>query len=58
MRAGEYGIEKSGVAGDPEEPMPDVDLKEVRKAMNGAEDEDLSAATEDPAWSLKESGSG
>ena len=50
------GSGKLGVSGEPEGPTPGAGPEEARKASVELLDEDLFAATEDPAWSLKESG--
>ena len=57
MRVGEDVSEKPEVAGEPEGLTPDAGPEEEWEPSNGVEDEDLSAATEDPARSLKEPGS-
>lgn len=57
MRMAEDGNGKSGVAGNPEDLLPGVSSDETRVVISDVGDEDLFAATEDPAWSLKESGS-
>lgn len=47
------GSENPEVAGEPEGLTPDLDPEQY-KAPDEPVDEDLAAATEDPAWSLKE----
>jgi hypothetical protein len=53
MPESEDGREKPEVAREPEGLMPDLE-PEVREAPDEPVDEDLAAATEDPALSLKE----
>jgi hypothetical protein len=50
------GDGKFGVAGRPNDLEPDVAPEGLRR-LQGAGDEELYEATEDPAWSLKEPGS-
>ncbi len=56
MPEGTDGSENQEVAEEPEGLTPDLEPEE-RGAPDGLVDEDLFAATEDPAWFLKERGS-
>ncbi len=48
---------RPGGAGEPEGLTPDASPEEERDVSDGPEEADwISTATEDPAWSLKESG--